>query len=252
MQAQQANVSNIANNLSNVNTNGFKRGGVQFSEIIQSNGSQFVQNSSSGRDLRGISGPEGMGVKVDGVRRSFDSGDLKQTDRSLDMAVRGEGFFEITLPDGSVAYTRNGSFNINKDGMLAAIDGNPLKQSIEVSSTATGLVVDAKGLVYVQMPDEKELTEIGQIQLAVFRNPEGLKAIGQGLYLATDESGEAESLSPEDAGVGSVAQGYLEASNVQLADEMVNLVLAQRAYELNSKVLQVADEMLAIGNNLRR
>lgn len=248
MQAQQQNVDTIANNLANVNTTGFKKNRVGFSDAF------YKTANPSTVDMEGTNFPvlTGMGALVSSTSKSFSPGEVKQTSRPLDIAIRGNGFLEVLLPDGSSAFTRHGALQINKEGLLGTAEGYALKQQIQIPVETLEVVVDATGTVSARMPNETQLVELGQIEMTSFPNPEGLDPIGDNLYVATQRTGQSVQGKPGDEGLGSIAQGYLESSNVQLAEEMVNLVMAQRAYELNAKIIQTSDEMLSISNNLRR
>lgn len=248
MQAQQTNVDAIANNLANVNTSGFKKNRVSFQDVFY----RSAAPSSVGLDQEGSMLTLGLGTLVLSNSKSFTPGDLKQTDNPLDLAIRGNGFFEVEMPDGSTTYTRHGALRVTSDGLLGTEAGHPLKQRIEIPAEALEVVIDNSGLVSAKMPDESNLVELGQIELVAFANPQGLDALGDNLYRMTETTGAAAAAKPGENGTGLVTQGYLEASNVKLAEEMVNLVLAQRAYELNAKIIQASDEMLSISNNLRR
>lgn len=248
MQAQQLNVDTIANNLANVNTAGFKKNRVSFQDVFYRSASPVADAGLSAETLVTL----GLGTLVSGNSKVFLPGDLKQTDVSLDFAVEGDGFFEVEMPDGTSAYTRYGAFRVTSDGLLGTAEGYPLKSHIEIPADASDIVVDKSGKVLAKIPGESDLVELGQIELAGFINPQGLDALGDNLYRATDASGAPISASPGESNMGTIAQGYLESSNVKLAEEMVNLVLAQRAYELNAKVVQACDEMLSISNNLLR
>lgn len=248
MQAQQQNVNAIANNLANVNTTAFKKNRVGFSDAFYKAANPASVTMDNGTD------PvlSGMGTLVSSTAKSFAPGDIKLTSRNLDIAIRGNGFLEVALPDGSSAYTRYGALQVNKDGVLGTIEGYPLKQQIQIPAEALDLVIDAAGKVTATLPNEKSPAELGQIELTAFANPESLDPAGDNLFIASSRTAQSLQGKPGENGLGSVAQGYLESSNVQLAEEMVNLVLAQRAYELNAKVIQTSDEMLSISNNLRR
>jgi len=247
MQAQQQNVDTIANNLANLNTTGFKKNRLSFSDVVyRAAGIAGETNIHSNAMIAG------MGTLVSSSGKLFTPGDLKQTGGPLDVAIRGNGFFEIQMPDGNTAYTRQGPLQINKDGLLGTTEGYPLKQQIQVPLEATNLVIDTDGKVSAQMPNEKALVELGQLELTGFTNPESLDPISGNLFVLSQRTAKPIIAKPGEEGLGSLAQGYLESSNVQMAEEMVNLVLAQRAYELNAKVIQTSDEMLSISNNLRR
>jgi flagellar basal-body rod protein FlgG len=248
MQAQQLNVDAIANNLANVNTVGYKASRVSFEDLLyrQVPPGQRID----GNDQAAVA--MGLGTFVSSNAKSFQPGEIKQTESPLDFAVRGNGFFEVVLPDGSSAYTRHGAFRVTSEGLLGTQAGYPLRQQIQIPAEALEVVVDASGKVSARMPNEKNLVELGQIELSNFTNPQGLDPIGENLYTANDLAGQPRTGKPGEEGIGTVAQGYLESSNVKLVGEMVNLVLAQRAYELNAKIIQTSDEMLGISNNLRR
>jgi flagellar basal-body rod protein FlgG len=195
----------------------------------------------------------GLGVKPGATQKIFEQGSLTQTGNSLDVAIQGDGFFQITLPDGTIAYTRDGSFKKTAEGTIVNSNGYPLAQQINIPQGADQLGVDSStGKITVMMPGQQTSTEIGQIELARFVNPAGLKSIGNNLYTETEASGQPTINAPSEDGMGTLAQGYLEASNVQIVDEMVNMISAQRAYEIVSKSIQVSDEMMQVANNLKR
>lgn len=248
MHAQQLQIDTIANNLANVNTSGFKKNRVDFEDLMYRQAARA--NGPVGE--AGLTYPVGVGTAVAGAGKVFTVEDVKKTDRPLDVAIRGDGFFEVELPDGSYGYTRTGVFQINEDGVLITQDGYTLNPAIQVPSDAEEILFMPDGTVLARLPGEVEPTELGRIELARFVNPAGLTALGSNLYLPSHTSGEALHATPGENGIGALAQGYLEASNVQLVEELTNLVLAQRAYEINSKVIQASDELLGIVNNLRR
>jgi flagellar basal-body rod protein FlgG len=246
MQAQQQHVDVIANNLANVNTSGFKKNRVLFQDAYY----RAQQLSASGDANQAIL--LGMGTLIASNNKSFLQGDVKATESPLDLAIRGNGFFEVLLPDGSSAYTRHGALKVNENGVLATVSGYELKQQIEIPVDSVEVVIDASGKVSSRNSKDIALAEIGQIELSSFSNSEGLKPVGDNLFTVTDSAGQVTVNKPGEDGLGTLAQGYLEGSNVKLSEEMVNLVLAQRAYELSAKVIQASDEMLSISNNLRR
>ena len=249
MQTQQLNVDTIANNLANVNTPGFKKSRVSFQDLIY----RETGRTLSGDDALLAPGQmHGTGVGVASMLKLFTSGELKRTDVPLDLAIQGEGFFEVTLPDGSQAYSRGGSLQVDRDGFLATTDGNPLKPGIHIGTEAKEISIQSDGRVLVRSGDRKELSEVGRIELAQFADTSGLSALGNNLYRPTEKSGDAIYGRPGEDGMGDIAQGFVEASNVKLLDEMVNLMVAQRAYEMSVKVIQASDEMLGMSNNLRR
>ena len=196
--------------------------------------------------------PMGMGTAIATTGKIFTTGDLKKTGEALDVAIKGDGFFELSLANGTSVYTRTGTFQINTDRTLINPDGIPLSGLIQFPADASNIKIDADGRVTASVPGEKKAIEIGRIELVTFVNPAGLSPSGDNVYSATTSSGEAVRSTPGENGTGALQQGYVEASNVQLIEEMINLVMAQRAYEINSKVVQAADEMLSISNNLHR
>lgn len=249
MQAQQAHVDTIANNLANANTPAYKRGRVVFEDLLARVDAMLPQ----GMAMQGVSdAAAALGVRVAGQSKLFTEGELKKTDSPLDVAIRGEGFLEVMLPDGSAALTRAGTLTVNRDGLLSSAAGHPLRGDLAVPPMAQDLTIHADGLVTARVEGESKPVELGQIELATVSNPQALQPIGENLYRSTAETGEPVYGKAGEAGFGHLAQGYLEGSNVRLVDEMVSLVLAQRAYELNAKLVQAADEMLAISNGLRR
>lgn len=253
MQAQQLNVETIASNLANVNTTGYKRSRVSFSDLVSIDAARRTM-ASSGADP-GLLQPvlrTGAGVGIASVSKLFDTGDIKKTDASMDIIVQGEGFFEVTMPDGTAAYTRGGTWAVNQDGHLATLAGLPLKPAIAVPDDVQALIVQPDGLVQAQVSGQQGLLDLGRMDLVRFTNPQGLLAQGDGLYRSSATSGDALLARTAEDGAGRIAQGYLEASNVKMVDEMVNLMLAQRTYEANTKVVQAADEMLGMVNGLRR
>lgn len=247
MQAQQLNVETISNNLANVNTPAYKRGRVAFEDLLYS---QLGRTSG----LIGADAPAafGAGTAVPATAKDFADGTLQKTDGALDLAIQGTGFFEVTLPDGSTAYTRDGALQVNRDGMLSTADGYPVAPGLQVPPDATSISIDTTGAVTAQVPGEASPVEVGQLELARFVNASGLKALGGNLYAATDQSGDALTGKPGEDGFGTVVQGELESSNVKLTDELVNLLVAQRAFEVNARAVQASDQLLDMINNLTR
>jgi flagellar basal-body rod protein FlgG len=247
MQAQQLNVDTISNNLANVNTTAYKRARVDFQDLLY----REVGRSSP---LLGADAASryGSGVAVAGTPKSFVDGDLKQTGGPLDVAIRGAGFFEVQLPDASRAFTRNGALQVNRDGALVTSDGFPLMPQMQIPTDATAVAIDATGNVTATVPGESQPVAVGQLELARFVNPAGLNAQGANLYLATEKSGDPITGKPGEDGFGTLSQGFLESSNVKLVDELVSLVLAQRAFEVNARAVQASDELLSLVNSLRR
>lgn len=252
MHAQQAGVDAIANNLANVQTTGFKKSRVIFSDLVVP--AQVAAQRPGGgmaAPLAALQGA-GAGVALPAVVRQFEGGELKKTDSPWDVAIQGDGFLELAMPDGTRAYTRGGTLKVNADGQLATAGGIPLKPGVQVPDNAEALVISATGRVQVRIPGQSTLVEAGQLEMVRFANPAGLLAQSGDVYRATDASGEAMGGKPGEDGMGTLVQGALEASNVKLVDEMVNLMVAQRAYEASAKVVQASDEMLGIVNGLRR
>ena len=251
MSAQQMNVDNIANNLANVNTAGFKKSTLEFQDVLYQ---QFRLPGSA--TAVGISAPTGLaigyGTRPSSTNREYTTGDLQQTGTSLDMAIEGDGFFQVQRPDGTTAYTRDGSFKMSADGRVVTSDGYYLLPEITIPETTTSVSIGNDGTVEVLQSGSDTPTQIGQIELARFINPGGLVGIGHNLYVQSGASGTPLTGAPGQNGNGSIDQGYLEMSNVKVVDEMVNMIVAQRAYEMNSKAIQTADDMSSIANNLKR
>lgn len=253
MQAQQLNVDTIANNLANVNTSGFKKGRIGFSDLVAKDPMRLASVQANAE--AGLLGPSlraGAGVSVASLSKMFDAGDLKKTDSALDVTVQGDGFMEVLMPDGTSAYTRGGTLKVNKDGHLATQAGYALKPAISVPDGAQDLTVSPDGRVQVRIAGQSSMTEIGKLDLVRFTSPQGLAAQGDNIYRSSVASGEAISARPGEDGIGTFAQGYLEGSNVKMVEEMVNLMVAQRTYEANVKVVQAADDIMGMVNGLRR
>lgn len=251
MLANQLYVDSISNNLANVNTTGFKKAKVEFQDLLYQTMVEPGSSTSDGVRLPG-SLQVGLGVKMAGNVRSFQQGSLLQTGNELDVAIQGDGFFVVRMPDDTRAYSRDGSFKVNADGLVVTADGHYLDPQIQVPDNSSDLIIGPDGRVTVTLQGDDQPTEIGQIDLATFVNPAGLKSVGQNLFQATDASGNAAIGAPGANGTGSLAAQFLEGSNVQLVEEMVALIVAQRAYEISSKSIQVSDEMLQNANNLKR
>lgn len=251
MQAQQLTVDTLANNLANVNTSGYKKARVDFQDLLY----QVIRRPGD-LSFMGVSLPTGIqvghGVRVAATQTNFTQGNLQQTGNSLDLAIEGDGFFMVELPDGSTAYTRDGSLKLDGEGYLVTTDGYLILPGIQIDPEAKEITVASDGTVSVLMPGEAEPEELGQIELARFINPSGLQRIGKNLLIETPASGMAETGVPGEGSLGTINQGFLEMSNVQVIEEMVQMITAQRAYEINSKVIQSSDDMLGIASNLRR
>lgn len=251
MQAQDLNISVISNNLANVNTNGFKRSRADFQDLLYQNLRLVGTLSETGNQV-----PTGMqlglGVRPAAIQKIFLQGDFVQTQSELDMAIEGKGFFQVTLPDGSIGYTRAGSFKIDNTGAIVNSDGFPLEPATTIPSDALSISIDTQGGVSVTQPGTTAPTLVGTIQLANFANPAGLQAQGRNIFLETDASGAPTTGTPGVDERGTIQQGFLELSNVSVVEELVNLITSQRAYEVNSRAIQTADEMLQTANNLKR
>jgi flagellar basal-body rod protein FlgG len=249
MESQQMNLDVISNNLANVNTNGYKMSKLQFQDLLYQTTRAAGADQGSGNQLP-ASLQIGQGSTPISTERIFTQGNLTQTGGNLDVAIQGNGFFEVQLPDGTLAYTRDGSFKSNSQGTIVTSDGYPVQGGFQpVPAGATNITISASGQVTYTTASG---TTNSQIQLARFNNPGGLDAVGHNLYKETAASGTAELGTPAQNGFGEVQQGYLEGSNVSVVQEMVNLILAQRAYEVNSKAVQAADQMMQDSNNLQR
>ena len=249
MHAQQQNVDAIANNLANVNTNGFKKARVSFTDLVARQAEAAAANGAetdSGAPMRGT------GVSVAHVARSFDAGEARKTDSPYDVTIGGDGFIEVQMPDGSRAYTRGGTLRVSADGQLATASGQPLKPGITIPEDVQDLTITADGRVQVKTARHPAAVELGQLEMVRFIAPAGLEPLGEGLFRATEAAGEPIAGRAGQDGMGSIRQGYLEGSNVKMVEEMVNLMVAQRAYEASVKVVQASDEMLGMVNNLRK
>jgi flagellar basal-body rod protein FlgG len=247
LQTQQLNVDTIANNMANAVTPGFKSGRVNFQELMHRDALQTA--GAVGDAGSGIA--RGTGVGVGSLLKNFSAGEVKATGNELDLAIRGDGFIEVQLGDGSTGYWRGGTVQVTAEGWLATSQGQLIKPQIRVGKDAKGLLITPEGRVLHRAEGVRDV-ELGQLDLHVFSDPSGLRVLGDGLYQSTSGSGDAMPLRPGADGAGTFMQGYAEQSNVKLVDEMVNLMLAQRAYEMNVKVIQAADEMLGMSNNMRK
>ncbi len=251
MSAQQMNVDVIANNLSNVNTAGFKKMRVDFEDLFyQTYQVPGTRTSATTQNTSGIQ--VGLGTRPVDIQKSFSQGEFQQTENPLDLAVEGDGFFQVALPDGTTAYTRSGAFKQDADGRLVSADGYVLQPEISLPQDATEVYVGVDGTVSVLQAGSTEATIVGNIELARFVNPAGLSNLGKSLYAPTESSGDPLTGTPGSEGIGSIAQRYLESSNVKVVEEMVTMILAQRAYEMNSKVIKTSDDMISMANNLVR
>ena len=244
MDAQQTQLDVISNNLANVGTTGFKRARVAFEDLLYQNVRQAGANSSQQTQL-----PTGLqigtGVRPVATPRMFTQGNLQQTGNPLDVAINGQGFFQITMPDGTTAYTRDGSFHVDSNGGLVTSNGFAVNPAITIPATAQSITIGQDGTVSITVAGQAAPQTVGTIQLANFTNPAGLEAKGMNLFIETAASGTASANTPGTNGLGLLSQSYLETSNVNVVEELVSMIQTQRAYEINSKAIQTSDQMLA-------
>ena len=250
MEAQQMNLDVIANNLANVNTAGFKKSSLQFAEMMydtdKTPGASTTDSSTTPTGAQ-----VGYGSKAVATERNFTQGNLQQTGNTFDVAIQGQGFYKVTLPDGTNAYTRDGSFLVNSDGQLVTNQGYQVTGVGQIPATATNISIGSDGTISATV--NNAVVKISPITISNFPNPEGLNSLGGNLYQETAASGNAvDGQTPGQNGMGKLSQGYVETSNVQVVEEMVNMIQAQRAYEINSKAIQTADQMMGMANNLRQ
>lgn len=250
LDAQQTRMEVVSNNIANVSTTGFKRDRAVFEDLLYQNISQV--GASSTQDTQLPSGFSiGTGVRVVATEKLHSQGNLTNTGNPLDMAVQGKGFFQVLMPDGSLAYTRDGSFQVNQDGQLVTSSGYQVQPAITVPEGAQSITIGSDGTVSVLLPGSAAATQVGSLQLTNFINPAGLQAIGQNLLLESGSSGAPQTGTPGLNGLGTLMQGSVESSNVNIAEELVNMIETQRAYEMNSKAIQSADQMMQfVTNNL--
>jgi flagellar basal-body rod protein FlgG len=251
MAAQQLNVEVISNNIANMNTVGFKRQRAEFQDLLYQSLEKAGAQSSDAGTVVPTGVQIGSGVKAGSVYRINEQGSMTRTDNKLDIAIQGRGFFQVTMPSGELAYTRAGNLSVNNEGTIVTDDGYPIEPAITVPADATDISISKSGQVQVTQPGQTEPQEIGQLQLATFVNDAGLEALGDNLFQETGASGAPVTGSPGSDGIGELLQGYTEASNVDAVSEITALIAAQRAYEMNSKVISAADEMLRNAANVR-
>lgn len=250
LDAQQTRMSVIANNLANVNTTGFKRGRASFEDLLYQNVRQVGAQTSQSTEL-----PSGLalgtGVRVVSTKKMFTQGNIIQTDNAMDIAIQGRGFFQILRPDGTLAYTRDGSFQLSSEGQVVNASGFPLQPPIDLPPETQSITVGSDGTVSIKLAGDAQPNQVGAIQITDFINPAGLQAIGGNLYLESGASGPPQVGTPGLGGIGTLVQGALESSNVNTVSALVNMIETQRAYEMNSKAIQTADQMLQfVTNNL--
>lgn len=251
MQAQQTNVEVIANNIANLSTTGYKRQRVEFQDLLYQDMRQAGSNSSDAGTIVPYGTQIGLGVKTAGVYRIDQQGNLQQTGNTLDMAISGNGWFQVTLPSGQTAYTRDGSFGLAPDGTIVTADGYVVQPGIQVPPNATNITINSSGQVQASLSGQTTPQTVGQIQLAAFPNDAGLSAQGGNLFLQTAASGDPVTGVPNAPGFGTVMQGFVENSNVNVVSEITDLISSQRAYEMNSQVVTAANQMLSTITQLR-
>ncbi|MEI6106369.1 MAG: flagellar basal-body rod protein FlgG [Opitutae bacterium] len=250
MESQQLNLNTIANNLANVNTTGFKRSKIEFQDLLYQKPSKSSGADSGGGNLVATGIEVGNGARVSSTSKVFTQGQLNSTGEKLDLAIQGDGFFEVQRPDGTIGYTRDGTFKRNASGTVVTSDGLPILSGFQpIPSDVTSVSVAENGQVTIQTPSGSSSF---RLTLTRFANPSGLRSMGGNLYQETAASGAPESGQPAEQSFGSIMQGYTEGSNVNIVEEMVNLIVAQRAYEINSKSIQTSDEMLQNVANMKR
>jgi flagellar basal-body rod protein FlgG len=247
MQVQQMNVDNIAHNLANASTVGFKRSRLEFHDLLYQN-LRTPGASSNASTVLPVGLQIGLGARTVASQRIFLQGEYRQTDNPLDVVIEGAGFFQVRQTNGELAYTRSGAFHLNAQGQMVTATGDLLEPAITVPREATSLTIGTDGTVSVTVPGQANAQNVGQLQLALFVNPAGLESIGQNLYKETAASGQPTPSAPNSQGLGRVTQGFVEGSNVNVVEELVNMISAQRVYETNSKVITTADRMLGTIN----
>jgi flagellar basal-body rod protein FlgG len=251
MNVQQTNLDVIANNIANVNTNGFKKSRADFQDLMyQTLRLQGARTEGGGMVPTGIQ--IGLGAMLSSVQKVFQQGDYQRTDNELDIAIEGNGFLQVNLPSGDKAYTRAGALKTDADGKIVTADGYTIEPNLTIPARTTSISIENDGTVTVQIQGQSSPQQIGRLELANFINPTGLRAVGKNLFMESDASGSPTTGRPGENGMGTVLQGFIEMSNVNVMQEMINMIIGQRAYEVNSKAIQAADEMLQMTNNLRR
>ncbi|GAB6053152.1 flagellar basal-body rod protein FlgG [Magnetospira thiophila] len=251
MLAQEQNVEVISNNIANMNTTGYKRRRTEFHDLLYQNLRRVGSASSDSGTIVPTGVQLGLGVKLAAVYRIHGQGNLTATDNVMDLAIQGKGFFQVLMPSGETAYTRDGTFQMSADGSLVTHDGYALQPGITVPAKAVDVTVNASGEVLVKLAGQTTSQNVGQLQLAMFPNPAGLQAVGDNYLMQTTSSGAPVTATPGTTGMGTLLQGFLETSNVNAVEEVGNLISAQRAYEMNSKVISTSDEMMSAVNQLK-
>ena len=251
MQAQQTNVEVISNNIANMTTTGFKRRRAEFQDLIYQNLRRVGSSSSDSGTIVPAGAQVGLGVKTAAIYRISEQGNLQQTSNSLDVAIQGNGYLQVTLPSGDTAFTRDGTLAMSADGTIVTADGYVVQPGVTIPSNATSVTINPSGTVQVALDGQTAPQTVGTLQLAAFPNEAGLDAQGDNLFLQTAASGNPVTGNPGTPGFGTVMQGFVESSNVNVVTEITNLITAQRAYEMNSKVITSSNEMLSTLTNLR-
>jgi flagellar basal-body rod protein FlgG len=251
MEAQQLNIDTIAHNLANINTGGFKLRRAQFQDLLYQNIRLAGAANTSTTDIP-VGLQIGLGTKPVATEMIFSQGDFAATNNPLDIVIQGQGFFQIRQVNGQIAYTRNGSFHLNRDGNLVTAEGDLLDPQITIPQDQVGITIGSDGTVSVLQAAQTQPQQVGKIEIANFQNPAGLQSIGKNLFLATQASGDPIPGTPGENGLGTLLSGFTEQSNVSVVEEMVNMIISQRAYEANSKIIRTADDMFTQANNVVR
>jgi flagellar basal-body rod protein FlgG len=251
MLAQQTNVEVISNNIANMTTTGYKRRRAEFQDLIYQNLRRVGSQSSDTGSILPSGAQVGLGVKTAAIYRIAEQGNLQQTENRFDLAIRGNGFFQVQLPSGEIAYTRDGTFGLSPEGQVVTAEGFLVQPGITIPAAAVDVTINAAGEVLAKLDGQLAPQNVGQIQTAIFANEGGLEAVGDNLLLATPASGQATLAAPGQPGHGQVMQGFVETSNVNVVQEITRLITAQRAYEMNSKVITASDEMLSTLSRMR-
>ncbi len=251
MEAQQIFIDNVAHNLANVNTAGFKKARAEFEDLLYEGVTTFGSSENTGGQ-RPLTSQVGHGVRLAGMQKVFAQGSSRQTESPLDMMIDGDGFFQILLPDGTFAYTRDGSFKIDSEGNVVKSSGYLMEPNIAIPRETKRVNIAGDGVMEAVLTSDPNPQSVGQLELVRFVNPSGLEAVGHNLYKETASSGPPIPGSPGEDGIGNINSGFLELSNVNVIEEMISMITAQRAYELNSKAIQTADEMLEGVTRLKR
>jgi flagellar basal-body rod protein FlgG len=251
MEAQQLNIDTIAHNLANINTSGYKIRRAQFQDLLYQNIRQAGASNTATTEIP-VGIQVGLGTKPVATEVIFTQGDFNSTGNPLDVVIEGQGFFKVTLPNGETGYTRNGNFHLNRDGQIVTSDGDLLDPQISIPSDKVSITIGRDGIVQVTTSAQTEPQTVGRIELALFQNPAGLESLGKSIFIPTQASGDAITGTPGEDGLGTLQSGFVEQSNVSVVEEMVNMIISQRAYEANSKVIRTAEDMFSQVNNVIR